>query len=267
MGMEGRTNPCSLVLKVSPLQSQFRGRRGRKHKGRKSENMIRISVNCFCVPEPKISQGKRSLFVPVAHTDQIFIQDYNNFEAIFCFKDTSYFEANVCFHQYSIAWQDQESQDFKEISKGTPSPPCEQTVNTSAGQGGKPLLSFAFPATFHALKDEMFTRHTLFRQFAVLADTSFNYVKVKPLFVQPKVSSITDTSSSSSFRTSSIDNKYIDTVSEQLSIRRTSKGKNVYCWKRGSYTKWNLSIVTALFIFTQRHLAISMNPSLYSPTL
>ncbi|XP_027626898.1 uncharacterized protein C10orf67 homolog, mitochondrial [Tupaia chinensis] len=84
---------------------------------------------------------------------------------------------------------------------------------------------FILRNSFHALKDEMFTRHTLFRQFAVLADTSFNYVKVKPLFVQPKVSSITDTSSSSSFRTSSIDNKYIDTVSEQLSIRRTSKGK------------------------------------------
>uniref|UniRef100_A0A8C2PGA4 DUF4709 domain-containing protein n=1 Tax=Capra hircus TaxID=9925 RepID=A0A8C2PGA4_CAPHI len=30
--------------------------------------------------------------------------------------------------------------------------------------------------SFHVLKNEMFTRHTLFRQFAVLADTSFNYV-------------------------------------------------------------------------------------------
>ncbi|KAI5282388.1 hypothetical protein MUG91_G104n16 [Manis pentadactyla] len=29
--------------------------------------------------------------------------------------------------------------------------------------------------SFHALKDEMFTRHTLYRQYAVLADTSFNY--------------------------------------------------------------------------------------------
>ncbi|XP_054943765.1 uncharacterized protein C10orf67 homolog, mitochondrial [Physeter macrocephalus] len=38
--------------------------------------------------------------------------------------------------------------------------------------------------SFHVLKNEMFTRHTLFRQFLVLADTSFNYVKVKPLFVQ-----------------------------------------------------------------------------------
>ncbi|CAO2594828.1 Uncharacterized protein C10orf67, mitochondrial [Lemmus lemmus] len=30
--------------------------------------------------------------------------------------------------------------------------------------------------SFHVLKDEMFTRHTLFRQFAMMADTSFNYV-------------------------------------------------------------------------------------------
>uniref|UniRef100_A0A2K5CG97 Chromosome 10 open reading frame 67 n=1 Tax=Aotus nancymaae TaxID=37293 RepID=A0A2K5CG97_AOTNA len=36
--------------------------------------------------------------------------------------------------------------------------------------------------SFHVLKNEMFTRHTLFRQFAVLADTSFNYI-VSMLFV------------------------------------------------------------------------------------
>ncbi|XP_014394869.1 PREDICTED: uncharacterized protein C10orf67 homolog [Myotis brandtii] len=30
--------------------------------------------------------------------------------------------------------------------------------------------------SFHVLKNEMFTRHTLYRQFAVVADTSFNYV-------------------------------------------------------------------------------------------
>ncbi|ELR52133.1 hypothetical protein M91_16230, partial [Bos mutus] len=41
----------------------------------------------------------------------------------------------------------------------------------------------------------MFTRHTLFRQFAVLADTSFNYVKVKPLFVQSKTNLATVTTS------------------------------------------------------------------------
>nr|XP_044990691.1 uncharacterized protein C10orf67 homolog, mitochondrial [Jaculus jaculus] len=35
---------------------------------------------------------------------------------------------------------------------------------------------FILRNSFHVLKDEMFTRHTLFRQFAVLAETSFNYV-------------------------------------------------------------------------------------------
>ncbi|CAH7290947.1 4921504E06Rik [Phodopus roborovskii] len=42
---------------------------------------------------------------------------------------------------------------------------------------------FILRNSFHVLKDEMFTRHTLFRQFAMIADTSFNYIKVKPLYV------------------------------------------------------------------------------------
>ncbi|XP_032741066.1 uncharacterized protein C10orf67 homolog, mitochondrial [Rattus rattus] len=37
--------------------------------------------------------------------------------------------------------------------------------------------------SFHVLKNEMFTRQALYRQCAVTADSSFNYVKVKPLFV------------------------------------------------------------------------------------
>ncbi|XP_076795689.1 uncharacterized protein C10orf67 homolog, mitochondrial isoform X1 [Arvicanthis niloticus] len=37
--------------------------------------------------------------------------------------------------------------------------------------------------SFHALKNEMFTRQTLYRQCAVSGDTSFNYVRVKPLYV------------------------------------------------------------------------------------
>ncbi|KAM5282405.1 uncharacterized protein C10orf67 homolog, mitochondrial isoform 2-T2 [Hipposideros larvatus] len=62
--------------------------------------------------------------------------------------------------------------------------------------------------SFHVLKNEMFTRHTLYRQFAVLADTSFNYIKVKPLFVQSKVSSVTELiSSRSNSHTSSKDNQ------------------------------------------------------------
>uniref|UniRef100_A0A8D2ECY1 Chromosome 10 open reading frame 67 n=1 Tax=Theropithecus gelada TaxID=9565 RepID=A0A8D2ECY1_THEGE len=55
---------------------------------------------------------------------------------------------------------------------------------------------FILRNSFHVLKNEMFTRHTLFRQFAVLADTSFNYIKVKPLLVQSRTT-ITGTSSSS----------------------------------------------------------------------
>ncbi|XP_054450680.1 uncharacterized protein C10orf67 homolog, mitochondrial [Pteronotus mesoamericanus] len=59
--------------------------------------------------------------------------------------------------------------------------------------------------SFHVLKNEMFTRHTLYRQFAVLADTSFNYVKVKPLLVQSKLNLVMDsTSSGSDVHTSSI---------------------------------------------------------------
>nr|XP_058913566.1 uncharacterized protein C10orf67 homolog, mitochondrial [Kogia breviceps] len=59
--------------------------------------------------------------------------------------------------------------------------------------------------SFHVLKNEMFTRHTLFRQFSVLTNTSFNYVKVKPLFVQSKVKLITaSTASANVYHASSV---------------------------------------------------------------
>ncbi|KAB0399080.1 hypothetical protein E2I00_000053, partial [Balaenoptera physalus] len=65
----------------------------------------------------------------------------------------------------------------------------------------------------------MFTRHTLFRQFAMLADTSFNYVKVKPLFVQSKVKLITtSTSSANVYHASSIDNRYVDLDRDHISL-------------------------------------------------
>ncbi|XP_021050139.1 uncharacterized protein C10orf67 homolog, mitochondrial [Mus pahari] len=41
--------------------------------------------------------------------------------------------------------------------------------------------------SFHVLKNEMFTRQTLYRQCAVTGDTSFNYIKVKPLYVHSTV--------------------------------------------------------------------------------
>nr|CAI9713455.1 unnamed protein product [Rangifer tarandus platyrhynchus] len=73
--------------------------------------------------------------------------------------------------------------------------------------------------SFHVLKNEMFTRHTLFRQFAVLADTSFNYVKVKPLFVQSKMNLATvSTSSTSVDHSPSVDIKYEDVGSDQISL-------------------------------------------------
>nr|XP_039334559.1 uncharacterized protein C10orf67 homolog, mitochondrial [Saimiri boliviensis boliviensis] len=77
--------------------------------------------------------------------------------------------------------------------------------------------------SFHVLKNEMFTRHTLFRQFAVLADTSFNYIKVKPLYVQSKTT-LTGTASSSrgSF---SIDSKRADVASDQASPQLSPKGE------------------------------------------
>uniref|UniRef100_H0X039 DUF4724 domain-containing protein n=1 Tax=Otolemur garnettii TaxID=30611 RepID=H0X039_OTOGA len=75
----------------------------------------------------------------------------------------------------------------------------------------------------------MFTRHTLFRQFAVLADTSFNYVKVKPLIVQSKLNLTGVISSSTGEHGSSLDNKYVDIVNDQLSYapsgREKRKGK------------------------------------------
>ncbi|XP_068942221.1 uncharacterized protein C10orf67 homolog, mitochondrial [Petaurus breviceps papuanus] len=40
--------------------------------------------------------------------------------------------------------------------------------------------------SLHALKDEMFTRQSFVRQFITLSDTSFNYYKAKPLYIQPK---------------------------------------------------------------------------------
>ncbi|XP_045412824.1 uncharacterized protein C10orf67 homolog, mitochondrial [Lemur catta] len=78
--------------------------------------------------------------------------------------------------------------------------------------------------SFHALKDEMFTRHTLYRQFAMLANTSFNYVKIKPLIVQSKVN-LTGTTSSSDYHVSLIDPRYLDVGSDQVSFQIAARGK------------------------------------------
>uniref|UniRef100_A0A8C7EK87 Chromosome 10 open reading frame 67 n=2 Tax=Neovison vison TaxID=452646 RepID=A0A8C7EK87_NEOVI len=78
--------------------------------------------------------------------------------------------------------------------------------------------------SFHVLKDEMFTRHTLFRQFAMLADTSFNYIKLKPLFVQSKTNLVTGSTSSGSDHTPLM-NKDMDVVSDQIFFSPLSKGR------------------------------------------
>nr|XP_031300553.1 uncharacterized protein C10orf67 homolog, mitochondrial isoform X2 [Camelus dromedarius] len=84
--------------------------------------------------------------------------------------------------------------------------------------------------SFHTLKNEMFTRHTLFRQFAVLADTSFSYQKVKPLLVQSKMNLVTESLSSGSVHhSSSMDNKYVDLVSDQISSQLSLKGSSGLC--------------------------------------
>ncbi|XP_049480654.1 uncharacterized protein C10orf67 homolog, mitochondrial isoform X2 [Panthera uncia] len=79
--------------------------------------------------------------------------------------------------------------------------------------------------SFHVLKNEMFTRHTLFRQFAVLADSSFNYIKLKPLFVESKMNLITGRTSSSSDHTPVLDNKDTDVVSDQTYFPPSPKGR------------------------------------------
>ncbi|KAM9230180.1 uncharacterized protein C10orf67 homolog, mitochondrial [Dugong dugon] len=84
---------------------------------------------------------------------------------------------------------------------------------------------FVLRNSFHVLKDEMFTRHTLFRQFAVLADTSFNYTKVKPLLVQSNANPTDTTSSRSDVNTYSTDSKFIDLGNDQISSQRLSKGR------------------------------------------
>ncbi|KAI4562219.1 hypothetical protein MJT46_011181 [Ovis ammon polii x Ovis aries] len=83
--------------------------------------------------------------------------------------------------------------------------------------------------SFHVLKNEMFTRHTLFRQFAVLADTSFNYVRVKPLFVQSKTNLATVTTSSTSVdHSSSVNIKYEDVGNNQISFPLSQQVRSEY---------------------------------------
>ncbi|XP_041497439.1 uncharacterized protein C10orf67 homolog, mitochondrial [Microtus oregoni] len=77
--------------------------------------------------------------------------------------------------------------------------------------------------SFHVLKDEMFTRHTLFRQFAMIADTSFNYVKVKPVFVNTM--NLTESSSAANaLQTTMMEPNFVDIPSDQVTFKRVPKG-------------------------------------------
>ncbi|XP_036125975.1 uncharacterized protein C10orf67 homolog, mitochondrial [Molossus molossus] len=77
--------------------------------------------------------------------------------------------------------------------------------------------------SFHVLKNEMFTRHTLYRQCAIPADSSFNYIKLKPLFVQSKLNLASPTPSGSDTFTPLTENNYMDTVSDQKPFLTSSK--------------------------------------------
>ncbi|XP_005354734.1 uncharacterized protein C10orf67 homolog, mitochondrial [Microtus ochrogaster] len=77
--------------------------------------------------------------------------------------------------------------------------------------------------SFHVLKDEMFTRHTLFRQFAMIADTSFNYVKVKPVFVHSSMNLTESSSAANAFQTTMMEPNFVDIPSDQVAFRRVPK--------------------------------------------
>ncbi|XP_054551120.1 uncharacterized protein C10orf67 homolog, mitochondrial isoform X2 [Talpa occidentalis] len=81
--------------------------------------------------------------------------------------------------------------------------------------------------SFYVLKNEMFTRHTLYRQFAILAETSFNYPKAKPLVVQSKTNLADTGSSGNEYSTTLVDQKYMDIINEQLYFPPSEKLKTV----------------------------------------
>ncbi|XP_059119646.1 uncharacterized protein C10orf67 homolog, mitochondrial [Peromyscus eremicus] len=80
--------------------------------------------------------------------------------------------------------------------------------------------------SFHILKDEMFTRHTLFRQFAMIADTSFNYIRVKPLYVHSAMNLSETPSPTSVYHSSMMEHKYMDVSNDEVSFAHLSKAKS-----------------------------------------
>ncbi|XP_036616417.1 uncharacterized protein C10orf67 homolog, mitochondrial [Trichosurus vulpecula] len=85
--------------------------------------------------------------------------------------------------------------------------------------------------SLHALKDEMFTRQSFVRQFVSLSDTSFNYYKAKPLYIQPKQSMVGQEKSFQSTVLPHLDSSSHSQISDDfflLSMPTTSRGKNFY---------------------------------------
>ncbi|XP_051006825.1 uncharacterized protein C10orf67 homolog, mitochondrial [Acomys russatus] len=93
----------------------------------------------------------------------------------------------------------------------------KETDNTNKNWERKFLI---LRNSFHILKDEMFTRHTLFRQFAMIADTSFNYVKVKPLYVHATMNMSEPSSPTNAFQSPMVqmDPKFAEIPSDQVTF-------------------------------------------------
>uniref|UniRef100_A0A8C6GYN7 RIKEN cDNA 4921504E06 gene n=1 Tax=Mus spicilegus TaxID=10103 RepID=A0A8C6GYN7_MUSSI len=80
--------------------------------------------------------------------------------------------------------------------------------------------------SFHVLKNEMFTRQTLYRQCAMTGDTSFNYIKVKPLYVRSTVNMAEPSSPPNVPHPPMVDPSNENTRSDQVFPGVTSDSRN-----------------------------------------
>ncbi|XP_003499479.1 uncharacterized protein C10orf67 homolog, mitochondrial isoform X1 [Cricetulus griseus] len=78
--------------------------------------------------------------------------------------------------------------------------------------------------SFHVLKNEMFIRHTFFRQFAMISETSFNYIKLKPVYVHSTMKALETSSPTNVFHSPVAQHKYVDIPSDQEPVTRVPKG-------------------------------------------
>ncbi|XP_031229158.1 uncharacterized protein C10orf67 homolog, mitochondrial isoform X2 [Mastomys coucha] len=70
--------------------------------------------------------------------------------------------------------------------------------------------------SFHILKNEMFTRQALYRQCAMTSDASFNYTKVKPLYVHSTMNMGEPTSPPNVPHAPMVESSYENTRSKQV---------------------------------------------------